>query len=235
MLHFLGIGAQKAGTTWLYEMLARHPGLAFPAGKEVHFWDAAYTRGLPWYDALFPETPGRLNGEITPAYALLPAERIAEIKRAYPELRLIYLLRNPLQRAWSSALMALGRAEMTLDEASDAWFIDHFRSAGSLGRGDYATCLAHWSAYYAPERCKVFFYEQIRADPVALLAACCDLLGVPRMPFLSDCQAYMQQKVFSGPGAALRPSLLPVLRDLYYPKIERLALRLEQDLSHWKI
>ena len=235
MLHFLGIGAQKAGTTWLYEMLSRHPGIAFPAGKEVHFWDAFYQRGLPWYDTCFPDAPGRLNGEITPAYAMLPAERIAEIKQAYPELRLLYLLRNPLQRAWSSALMALGRAEMTLDEASDAWFIDHFRSAGSLGRGDYATCLTHWRAFYAEDCWRVFFYEQIRDNPVALLGSCCDLLGLAREPFLSDCLQHMPRKVFSGAGVVLRPTLLPVLREIYYPKIEQLSWLLGQDLSHWKI
>lgn len=42
MLDFLGIGAQKAGTTWLYEKLRLHPDIAFPAGKEVHFWDQKY-------------------------------------------------------------------------------------------------------------------------------------------------------------------------------------------------
>lgn len=235
MLNFLGIGAQKSGTTWLYEMLSRHPGIAFPAGKEVHFWDAAYARGLPWYAALFPEAPLRLNGEITPAYALLASELIAEIKQAYPNLRLLYLLRNPLQRAWSAALMALGRAEMTLDEASDAWFIDHFRSAGSLRRGDYATCLENWRAHYAEAQCRVYFYEQIRDDPAALLGSCCDFLGLEREPFLSDCLMHMRQKVFAGPGAALRPSLLPTLREIYYPKIERLSGLLSQDLSHWKI
>lgn len=235
MLHFIGIGAQKTGTTWLYEMLSRHPGIAFPAGKEVHFWDVHFDRGLPWYDACFPDTPGRLNGEITPAYATMPAERIAQICQAYPHLRLFYILRNPIQRAWSSALMALGRAEMSLDEASDQWFIDHFHSAGSLARGDYAGCLQNWRQYFAADRLLVLFHEQIRDDPSALLGACLDHLDLARDDFLDKINEHMRQRVFAGTGHVLRPSLLPMLREIYYPRIDRLALLLDRDLSHWKV
>ena len=143
MLDFLGIGAQKAGTTWLYEMLCQHPQLAFPGGKEMHFWDAGRSRGLEWYRSCF-NVGEKKNGEITPAYAMLPVETIREIHALNPALRVIYILRNPIDRAWSSARMALERAEMTLAEASDQWFVDHFLSQGSLRRGDYESCIRHW-------------------------------------------------------------------------------------------
>ena len=235
MLHFIGIGAQKAGTTWLYEMLSRHPGIAFPAGKEVHFWDAHFERGLPWYDACFPDSAARLNGEITPAYAMLPSERIALIKQAYPELRLFYILRNPIQRAWSSALMALGRAEMTLEEASDQWFIDHSLSAGSLARGDYADCLQNWREHFSADQILILYYEQIRLDPAALLCTCLAHLGLEHGIFLDEVREQMSGRVFAGAGHALRPTLLPILREIYYPQIERLSLLLNKDLSHWKV
>lgn len=235
MLNFIGIGAQKAGTTWLYEMLSRHPGIAFPAGKELHFWDAQRARGLPWYDALFPDTPGQLNGEITPAYAMLASECIAQVKQAYPNLRLFYILRNPIHRAWSSALMALGRAEMMPAEASDQWFIDHFRSAGSLGRGNYADSLHNWYQHFSTDQMLVFFYEQIRDDPAALLGACLNHLGLEDGGSLAEARAYLGERVFAGSGDVLRPSLLPILREIYYPAIENLSQVLNKDLSHWKI
>ena len=145
MLQFLGIGAQKAGTTWLFSMLSRHPDLSFPAGKEIHFWDQQHDRGIDWYRNLFASDTQRLEGEITPAYAILAPELIRDCHAHFPHVRLIYLIRNPIERAWSSALMALTRAEMTLPEASDQWFIDHFNSAGSRARGDYAGCIAAWT------------------------------------------------------------------------------------------
>ena len=119
MLDFLGIGAQKAGTTWLYEQLRLHPDISFPAGKEVHFWDLQYERGIEWYRPLFTHDKCKCLGEITPAYAMLSKVHIEEIRDINPSLKIIYILRNPIHRAWSSALMALKRAEMTIDEASD--------------------------------------------------------------------------------------------------------------------
>ena len=49
MVDFLGIGAQKAGTTWIFENLQRHPDVQFPGGKEIHFWDAQRHRGVQWW------------------------------------------------------------------------------------------------------------------------------------------------------------------------------------------
>lgn len=68
MLDFLGIGAQKAGTTWLQVMLSQHPEIHFPLGKEVHFWNHQY-KGLAWYQAHFNNSHQNCKqGEITPAY-----------------------------------------------------------------------------------------------------------------------------------------------------------------------
>lgn len=233
MLDFLGIGAQKAGTTWLYTQLARHPQIRFPAGKEVYFWDAQYHRGVGWYRALFPDAEGVKQGEITPAYAILPPERIGEIRRLNPSLRILYLIRNPIERAWSSALMALGRAEMTLEEASDRWFIDHFRSAGSLARGDYARCLSHWYRVFPAGQILVVRYEAIGGDPRSVLQKCCNHIGVDAAFYDSLDDRALGERVFAGPGHAIRPSLRPLLLDLYRPRIERLAEMTGEDFSGW--
>lgn len=234
MLDFLGIGAQKAGTTWLYDRLARHESVSFPAGKEVHFWDANRSRGLEWYCSLFAgDEPGKRRGEITPAYAILPPEVIAEIYRLNPRLRIFYLIRNPIDRAWSSALMALDRAEMKIGEASDQWFIDHFRSAGSLLRGDYEQCLRNWHREFPREQILVLRHEMIREAAVPLLSACFRHLGIdPDFPARVPTPGLLEP-VFPGPGHPLRPSLLPVLRALYLPKIESLSAYMDIDLSDW--
>lgn len=230
MLHFLGIGAQKAGTSWLYEVLRRHPQVRFPGVKEVHFWDQQRHLGLDWYRGLFAGDDGRRAGEITPAYAILPRETIAVVREAFPDVRLVYLIRNPIERAWSGARMALGRAEMQLDEASDQWFIDHFRSAGSLARGDYETCLRNWLAHYPREQLLLVQHEALATDPRAVADACCDHLGIGRFGPLPEVAG---EKVFAGTPAALRPSLWPVLLTIYVPQIESLARYLQRDLGAW--
>jgi len=234
MLDFLGIGAQKAGTTWLYEMLRKHPEVLFPAGKEVHFWDARRDEGVEWYQSLFAgEELGKKKGEITPAYAILPVEAIRDIHAINPALRSIYLIRNPVERAWSSALMALGRAEMTIDEASDQWFIDHFRSAGSLARGDYETCIRNWRSVFPSGQLLVLRYEKIRSEPQAVLTQCCRHLGIEEKFFAAAGAKPLGQRVFSGPGHAIRPGLLPVLREIYYPRLRKLGEFLQEDFGEW--
>jgi hypothetical protein len=95
MLDFLGIGAQKAGTTWIYQHLSRHPDIRFPAGKEVHFWGRCGSNGAEWWTGLFAEDHQRQKqGEITPAYATLDEATIREIAALAPNLRVFYSLQS---------------------------------------------------------------------------------------------------------------------------------------------
>jgi len=231
MLTFLGIGAQKAGTTWLYAQLNKHPQISFPGGKEIHFWDRLDDpKRISAYLARFGDTH-RYQGEITPAYALLPVAVITHIQRVAPDVKLFYLLRNPIERAWSSALMALGRAEMTFEEASDAWFIDHFRSSGSLRRGDYATCIRNWHQIFPTEQLLLLRHEAIQTRPEELLRQCYRHIGVaaPATDLLADCR----ERVFAGPGHSLRPNLRAALVELYRPRVAALEDLLGEDFSAW--
>lgn len=233
MLNFLGIGAQKAGTTWLYEQLSHHPQVAFPLGKEAHFWNQPHdATAVANYLNRFTQV-NAITGEITPAYSMLAVETIREIHQCVPHLRLVYLIRNPIERAWSSALMALQRAEMSIDEASDQWFSDHFHSAGSLKRGDYQTCLQNWRSVFSNECLLVLRFEQITIEPEALLNRCFKHLGVSHQTPEQLRQWNCYKPVFVGPGYPLRPSLKPLLRNLYQDRIKRLADYLKMDLSAW--
>lgn len=234
MLDFLGIGAQKAGTSWLYENLARHPQIRFPGGKEIHFWDQPGDRTLTWYEGLFGSAEaGVRQGEITPAYAILSVDKIREIRDRLPALRLILLLRNPIERAWSSALMALRRAELELDEASDAWFIDHFRSRGSTMRGDYEQCIRNWLSVFPREQLLLRQFELIGSNPLALLIACGRHIGVDSTLWQNEPSHLQTRPVFRGSRQPIRPSLLPVLDDLYAAKILSLSAYLGWDLAAW--
>lgn len=234
MLDFLGIGAQKAGTTWLYEMLRQHEAILFPGGKEVHFWDVNQYKGLKWYQNIFAgEEEGKIKGEITPAYAILPQSTVRNIYSYYPELRLIYIIRKPIERAWSSALMALKRAEMELDEASDRWFIDHFTSKGSLTRGDYETCIRTWCRVYPSNQLLILRFEMIRDDPRRFLMQCCQHLGVDDGIYRNANIEALKRPVFAGNGVVIRPTLIPVLEKLYEKKIISLSNYLQQDFSDW--
>ena len=109
---FVVIGAQKAGTTSLYRMLRKHPQVHMPRTKELHYFDFHYERGPEWYAAQFrPGRWERRRGEATPNYMWGPLARqrlIADL----PSARIIAILRNPVDRAYSHYWHDRRRREM---------------------------------------------------------------------------------------------------------------------------
>ncbi len=233
MPNFLGIGAQKCGSTWLYEILRRHERIDFPAGKEVHFWDINYHKGISWYSNLFSCDDFKIRGEITPAYAILKDDTIGIINKNFPELRLIYIIRNPISRAWSSAKMAIQRAEMTIDEASDQWFIDHFNSQGSLARGDYEKCIRSWRFFYSEEQLLILKYDLMKENPKIFIEQCLVHLGIGK-ELNKSMQLHLNDEIFPSEKIPIRKSIYKELLKIYSHKIDSLEEYLNEDLSSWK-
>ncbi len=231
MLDFLCLGAQKAGTTWLFRKLRRHPAISFPGGKEVHFWDLFCDRGLTWYRALFERPDGKLHGDMTPAYATLPLEAIAQCHGLYPDLRLIYTLRNPIDRAWSAAKMEALRYGMAIPEVPEAWFLAQFHSPGSLARGDYEACIRHWRSYYPRDSLLLLRFEELAGDPESYLSKCYVHLGLDSRPASPGSMAAGKER--EGPPGELSPALRAALGRLYYSRIRSLAEYLQQDFTSW--
>ena len=232
MLNFLCIGAQKAGTTWLYSVLREHEKINFPAGKEVHYWNTKLYMGIEWYKNLFDVGDGKINGEITPAYSILSDNIVSTIRSHFPDLRLIYVIRNPIQRAWSSAKMALQRAEMTLDEASDQWFIDHFHSRGSILRGDYEKCIRNWRTFFPEESLLILRYELITTQPESFIKKCLLHLGV-KSSISEKMGNRLKDIVFKSQTGNLRNTLYDELIKIYRNKINSLSEYLNEDFSTW--
>jgi hypothetical protein len=231
MLIFLGIGAQKAGTTWLYEQMRHHPDIDFPRGKEAHFWDRKVDRDVTWYRNLFGDNRSVISGDITPAYAILTPDLIRECGEEFPDLRIIYILRNPIERAWSMAKMVLARTGMKTAETPDQLFIDHFRSGGSIMRGDYEQCLRNWLSVYPERQLLVCYYEDLKTQPETLLRCCFRHVGVEEDNY--DWSVDLKLKVFASQDDPLPDHLRLELQRIYLPKIASLEKFLGKDLSDW--
>jgi len=243
---FLGIGAQKSGTTWLHEMLRLHPDVGMPEQKELHFWDREPTdaAAIAHYRSVFASLRGNARGEITPSYAILPPERIALIHRELPGIRLLYILRNPVERAWSQARMELARyidGHGQPPANIGAWLEQQFRSEGSLMRGDYAVCLQNWQFHYGHGQLRVFIYEEAFATPRQFLQECATHLGVDPGYYtdipdttLTDA-IYPEQTILKLERVELpeehKLGKRRLLHDLYAPRIEALSRLLGRDLT----
>ncbi|MBU3728531.1 MAG: sulfotransferase domain-containing protein [Phycisphaerales bacterium] len=250
VVDFLGIGAQKCGTSWLHRQMSRHPQVTFPKGKEYHYWDTGeHPDADMWVSSLQPSrrtTPdGRrvVTGEITPAYAILPTERIRAIRERCPDIRIFISLRNPVERAWSAALMAVVRSEMTPIEASDQWFLDHFRSFASMARGDYASCLERWWSEFPRDQLLVIFSDDIAARPADVLQSLATHLGIDGADFASLPESTIRElvrtkirpSVAASGTPALRPTLVGPLLEMYAEPIDRLQRLIDRDVSHWRL
>jgi hypothetical protein len=121
---FIVIGAMKSATTTLHEQLGRQPGFFMSRPKEPNFFsdDAMHARGWAWYSALFQSAgPGELRGESSTHYTKLPSypRTVERMARDLPRLRLIYLMRHPLDRLLSQYVheLTVGRIREDLNEA----------------------------------------------------------------------------------------------------------------------
>ena len=169
---FIGIGAQRAGTTWAYNCLAQHPDVFMTDKKELHFFYAHYDRGLEWYEAQFAAGgQAAARGEISPDY-MYSREALSNIARDLPEVRLFAILRNPVDRAISAYALRQERNEgVSFGEACR-------RFPGLVRRGMYCEHLDAIYAFFPPDRVKVLLYDDLEARPGAFLDELFEYIGV---------------------------------------------------------
>lgn len=179
---FLCIGAQKSGTTWLAENLRCHPQVCLPMrekGGESHYFDREFHRSLHYYSKLFMLTDDYIQGEIIPAYSILPIDRIKFIRKIMPNVKLIFLMRNPIDRAWSQAFMNLvSLPQRKFETVNESEFYQHFQSERSLKRGDYLTIVDNWLSVFPQKQLYIGFFEDIINSPQKLMLDIFSHIGV---------------------------------------------------------
>ena len=172
---FLGIGAQRSGSTWLHELLASHPQIYVPRRrKEVHYFDWYYDRGIRWYGRFFGSAAARIRvrGEVTPDYLYHP-DAPARISATLPACKLIVMLRRPEDRAISHYRL------LVRDDALSAGFWDAARSMPEiLDRGHYSRYLRRYLDFFGRDRLLVLTFERSMSSPDAAKRLLASFLGV---------------------------------------------------------
>jgi len=220
---FVGIGVQKAGTSWWYELLADHPEVWVRPDlhKErqylSHFADRPFGPDeVATYTAWFPRRPGTITGEWTPDYLAYPWVP-ALLSRAAPRAKLLVILRDPVERFRSGLSFRLAQgAEPTGATVADA-----------VRQGFYARWLRRYLEHFPPEQLLVLQYEACAADPATELAATQRFLGLDehRPPDLHRPVNPSGRKVALDEDARRR------LVELYEPDVDeltRLAPRIDR-------
>ncbi|WP_343424724.1 sulfotransferase domain-containing protein [Candidatus Amarolinea dominans] len=199
---FLIIGAQRGGTTSLFNYLAGHPAVAAVRDKELHYFDLNLSAGRGWYQAHFPLRLARAQrvGEATPMYLFHPAAPQA-VQALLPRVKLIALLRNPVDRAYSHYQLERRSGRQGIESLSfaDAVAAEQERLAGDmdrlqtdpaspgfapmhfsyLARGLYVDQLQAWRRFFPAGQMLILRSEDFYEQPALIFRQVLDFLELP--------------------------------------------------------
>ncbi len=276
---FIGIGAQKAGTTWLHRNLEAHPQLWVPR-KEVHYFDKkihdhsnALTRlfgkslddrrwrkhvrrwtlahlknfsleGLRWvfnyymrayndrwYASIFEPRKGRIAGEITPAYSVLGPDMVSHVHKLIPEAKIIFMMRNPIERDWSQTVMSFDKVEKgSVKAAAEEELLKKFSRKGSRSLTNYFQTFENWQRFYPEEQIFVGFLEDVHFRPADLLRRLYGFLGVDPTFTPPD----LNKKIHTRSVGEMPVRLASQLARTYHDELAQLDERFGGYASFWR-
>lgn len=251
---FIIIGAMKCGTTSLFRYLEGHPDFYAPKTKEIHYFDFKYDKGLDWYRRQFPTKIRKLKcrlrrrrlvtGEASPYYMYHPhaCRRIAAL---LPGVKLIVLLRNPVDRAYSHYHNEIrhGRESLTFEQAleleperlrgevekmveDERYFSVHHGHHAYLARGIYVEQLKACRAYFPRDQFLILDSDALFFDPQPVYDRVCDFVGLARHRI-----AEFKTHNPGGYQEQMSPALRRKLAEYYAPHNEALCAYLGMEFD----
>ena len=192
----------RCGTTFLHTYLLEHPKVMAPVRRQLWFFDMSFHRGIGWYRSRFPlkiqrVLRGRITGEATPDY-LFHREVPGRVARVLPQVKLLVLLRNPVDRAYSHYWLEVRQGQETLSfekaiEAEDlrlrhegddifkggSYHDSHHRRHSYLARGIYVDQLLTWMRHFPLERLLILKSEDLYQNAPKVYGQTLRFLGLP--------------------------------------------------------
>lgn len=188
---FLIIGAMKSGTTTLHHYLAHNPDIYISKPKEVDYFsqDKNYQRGADWYAELFaPARPEQICGEVSPSYTRFPrfAETPKRIAALLPGVKLIYIMRHPVERFYSNYVYerAYGRTDTIRETLDNRPYV--------LETSNYMLQINRYLEYFPRDQMLPLLLDDLKRDPDAVISQLLEFLGVtsrcevPAEPFQAN-------------------------------------------------
>ncbi|HLJ32057.1 MAG TPA: sulfotransferase [Ktedonobacteraceae bacterium] len=260
MPDFIMIGVARGGTTSFYNYLIEHPGIGSAAKKEVHYFDYHFHKGTAWYRGHFPYSLRKyyaenirksdfITGEASPYYMYHPyvPERIAKV---LPNVKLLVLLRNPIERAFShySWEVSWGNETLSFEEAIDCeeeriqkdfprlanHYAHNHQHFSYISRGLYAEQLEAWFKFFPKEQFLIQKSEDMYTEPAATYKQALEFLGVPYIvpeKLAKEYKQYNQPKQAGSKKTKLNPATRERLTEYYKPHNERLYALLGRDFG----
>ena len=179
------IGTQRAGSSFVYNLLRSHPQVSLSPLQEIHFYTKHFERGLDWYRDCFPESG--IAVDTSPKYFQLGREAAPRIADCIPadRARFLLILRDPVEYLYSHFRMQLrqryfrSRPDLYRDEPKDLGELISY-DPGYLERAMYARTLTeHWFVHFAPAQFKIVIFEEFVREPERAMGEILDFLEIP--------------------------------------------------------
>lgn len=207
-IDFVILGATKSATTWLRHQLQSDPDIYMP-DPELHFFSREFHRGTDWYLEQFSPHPGaKVIGEKSNSY-LDTEDAAARLHDALPRARLIVMLRDPVERAYSDYCMCYRRGEVRHDLEQ---YLDPRRAAGArfLRGSRYDLHLKRILSYFDESSLHVTSYELVATDPQSLLDGVRSHLGLPSRTVAPSARKKVNDRTVEFLPLAVRRGLAPL-------------------------
>lgn len=250
---FIIIGCQKCATTSLYDYLVQHPNILSAAQKEIHYFDSNYNIGITWYKSFFPTVFSKnlkklskikfVTGEASPMYIFnqIVPKRMSEV---LPSVKLIAILRNPIDRAYSHYNMQVknGYEKLSFEEAinseekriagerereeQDANYVGiNLRDYSYLSRGLYVNQLTIWMNYFPKSQFLILRTEDLDDNPNVFMNQIFKFLEIPAYEIRN------LQKVNVGEYKSMNPATRKMLIDYFKPYNDQLNRLLDRNFD----
>jgi len=297
--NFIGVGAPRAGTTWLYELLRVHPELWMPPIKELHYFDsldpsqslhrktqsqrfrikryailrlkhylASYINflvrknlfdksviktdlafdykffgpgeNLDWYKSLFETAAdkGLISGEFTPDYGLMQPNLAMLLPQIRADLKVILMLRDPVERTWSNAVFYVTRRlKIDINTVSIEQWIEYCFRPQCLDRSDYLRMYNTLIDVLPKEQIFIGFFDEVELCPQLLVNNVLEFLGAKQKIL---CASQQLNKNVNGAAKIYKNEIPPAVKLLlarhFVPELEKLLTVLESKyISMWLI
>lgn len=182
-MDFIGIGSGKCGSTWIYENIVAHPEVCDKNLKELNYFSDLYPeQPQQWYESQFCKCDGNeLKGEFSVTYLAHP-DAPARIKKHFPEVRLLAIVRNPVKRAFSNYLHSIRKG----DVRADLPFAEYIKDEDNLAPGRYHQYLANFYKEFDSSQIHVIVLEEFLQDIPAGMKRIYQHIGVNDIDYLPE-------------------------------------------------
>ncbi|MBT8254154.1 MAG: sulfotransferase [Flavobacteriaceae bacterium] len=211
---FICVGVQKAGTSTLHDILKQHPDINLPDLKETHFFrdEDKFKLGLDHYFKFyFTDFTGTVSGEIDPEYSFFES-CASRLKESFSELKVIFILRNPVDRAYSHYMMTRRRGleDLTFNEAvkkESKRLIDNYSKIhfSYIARGQYLQQIERFEELFGKKNMRIYLFEDLVNETDKTIQDLTEFIGLCKYKYDFDIQ--------SNPASEVRSK---ILRDFIY-------------------